>query len=180
MKTVVGIISDTHGWLDPEVHAVFAGVQAIFHAGDIGHQDVIDELGKIAPVHVVRGNIDGGALRFYPLEVHEEIAGKRISMTHIAGSPKRPNKAVRAMIGEHRPDLVIVGHSHIPVVANVMDTLWVNPGAAGRQGFHAQRFALRLTIEGPGGPLSLERIHFGPRAKATYTPEFQGADGPEE
>lgn len=164
----IGVLSDTHGWLDPELLEHFKDVDHILHAGDIGHPDVLEQLRAIAPLSVVRGNIDGGALRFEPLEVVVELAGRRFAIRHICGSPKRPNKATREFLMSKTPDVLIVGHSHIPVVAKVLDTFWVNPGAAGRQGFHDQRYAMFIHVDRKSGELSMDRIHLGSRANDLF------------
>lgn len=167
-KITLGVLSDTHGWLDPELITHFEHVDHILHAGDIGHPDVLEQLKQLAPLSVVRGNIDGGDLRFEPLEVVLEVGGKRFAIRHICGSPKRPNSATRDFLMREQPDVLIVGHSHIPVVAKVLDTLWVNPGAAGRQGFHDQRYAMFIHIDRQTGELSMDRIHLGARAKDLF------------
>ncbi|MFP4599742.1 MAG: metallophosphoesterase family protein [Persicimonas sp.] len=162
----LGILSDTHGWLDPELVDVFRDyeVDRIIHAGDIGKEDVLEQLDQIAPLEVVKGNIDGGELRFLPEEVVFDVGPRRIAMRHIAGSPRRPRKAARELIARERPDVFICGHSHIPVVGKVGDTLWINPGACGRHGFHDQRFAALLYVDKDTGEFQMERIHLGPRA----------------
>ncbi len=168
-RTTIGLISDTHGWLDPELVDVFEGVDHIIHAGDIGSVEVLDDLRKVAPTTAVRGNIDGGELRFLPLEEILEVAGKRIAALHIAGSPKRPRKAARQLIRRERPDALIVGHSHIFVVGRVQGTLWINPGAAGRQGFHHQRTAALLHVDSEG-EFAMDRVLLGPRSKQAPHP----------
>lgn len=162
-RTTVGLVSDTHGFLDPDLIEVLEGVDHIIHAGDIGNPEVIKKLEQIAPTTAVRGNIDGGELRFYSLEEVINIAGKKIAVLHIAGSPRRPRKAARELIARTRPDVLVVGHSHVPVVGRVKQTLWINPGAAGRQGFHDERFAALLHIL-PDGELKLDRVFLGPRS----------------
>lgn len=161
-RTSIGLISDTHGWVNPQIHVAFRDCVAIIHAGDIGKRDVLDELETIAPVHAVKGNIDGGDLRFLPLELVEEFAGKRIAALHIAGNPRRPKPAALDLIRRESPDVLVVGHSHIPVVGRVHDTLWINPGAAGRHGFHELSFAAILHIDA-AGELALDRVHLGGR-----------------
>lgn len=162
----LGIVSDTHSWLDPELVEVFEeqGVELIAHGGDIGKQAVLDRLEEIAPVHVVRGNIDGGELRFLQEEVVFDIGPRRVAMRHIAGSPRRPRKAARELLDRIKPDIFICGHSHIPVVGRVKGALWINPGAAGRVGFHDQRFAALLHVDEDTGELEMDRVHLGPRS----------------
>lgn len=162
--TTVGLVSDTHGYLDPELVALFdERADQIIHAGDIGDPEIIDRLEEIAPTIAVRGNIDGGELRFLPLEQIIEVNGRRIAVLHIAGSPKRPRKAARELITRQRPDVIVVGHSHIEVVGRVDETLWINPGAAGRHGFHHQRTAALLHVE-DDGELKMDRVVLGPRS----------------
>ncbi len=166
-KVTLGILSDTHGWLDPELVDVFRDKQVdlLVHAGDIGDEEVIDQLEELAPVEVVKGNIDGGDLRFYPEEVVFEAGPRKVAMRHIAGSPRRPRKAARELIAREKPDVFVCGHSHIPVVGRVMGALWINPGACGRVGFHDQRFAALLYVDEDTGEFEMERIHLGPRAR---------------
>ncbi len=163
-RKTIGVVSDTHGWLDPELVDVFDGVDHIVHAGDIGDVEVLERLREVALTTAVKGNIDGGELRFLPVEEILEVNGKRIALLHIAGSPKRPRKAARELLARERPDVLIVGHSHIEVVGRVGSTLWINPGAAGRQGFHHQRTAALLHVE-EDGQLALDRVVLGPRSK---------------
>ena len=167
-KTTIGLVSDTHGWLDPELVDVFGDydVDMIIHAGDIGDELVLEQLEDIAPVHAVKGNIDGGDLRFLPEEENVEVHGRRIAILHIAGSPRRPRKQAVALLEREHPDAIIVGHSHIPVVGKVKGALWINPGAAGRQGFHTMRFAALLHVDEMTGEFGMDRIELGPRSKA--------------
>lgn len=160
----IGLISDTHGSLEEDIVKAFDGVDHIVHAGDVGQESVLEGLKEIAPVTAVRGNIDGGPLRFLPREELISFHGIDIAVLHIAGSPRRPRQAARELIGRLKPDILVVGHSHIEVVGKVGNTLWINPGAAGRQGFHQERTAYFLYI-GPAGELRLERVIFGPRSR---------------
>lgn len=162
---MVGLVSDTHGWTHPFLREAFAGAELIVHAGDIGRPEVLEELGEIAPVAAVKGNIDGGDLRFLPLERVEEVGGIRIAVIHIAGSPRSPRPATRELLDRERPDVIVVGHSHVPVVGRVKGALWVNPGAAGRDGHHDLCFAARLHIPADG-PIALDRVHLGLRHEA--------------
>lgn len=164
-RTKIGLISDTHGWLDPFILEAFKDSDLIVHAGDIGAMDVIDQLETVAPVSVVRGNIDGGDLRFFPLERVDEVGGRRIAVLHIAGNPKRPNKTALDFIRRESPDVIVVGHSHVPVVGRVEGCLWINPGAAGKSGFHDLRFAAILWIE-PDGTISMDRVFLGGRTQS--------------
>ena len=167
-ERIVGILSDTHGWLDPQFATLFEDAAVILHAGDIGDTAVLEAMEQIAPVRAVYGNIDGRELRHLPEEEVVELGGLRIGLLHIAGQPKRPNRQARAFIRRERLDLFICGHSHVPVVGRVDGCVWLNPGAAGRQGFHSERHALRLRI-GAERAYSLERIHLGPRSTRGVT-----------
>jgi uncharacterized protein len=156
-------MSDTHGWLDPSLHDWFAGVEMILHAGDVGNEMVLFELETIAPTVAVRGNVDGGPwARALPLERVVEVGGLRIAMLHIAGSPGRPASEAKVLMERERPDLMLVGHSHIPVIQWVGDVLWVNPGAAGRQGLHHERTAAVFL---PDEERRIDFITLGPRGR---------------
>jgi len=172
-RTSIGLVSDTHGWVHPFLHEAFADCELIIHAGDIGTPEVLTELEEIAPVAAVKGNIDGGELRFLPEERVEEIAGKRIAVVHIAGSPKSPRPAARSLIAREKPDVIVVGHSHVPVVGRVNSTLWINPGAAGKSGHHQERFAAILHVD-DDGELALDRVVLGLRWEK---PSAEGPDG---
>ena len=128
---LVGLISDTHGLLRPEVLDAFAGVDHIFHAGDVGSIDVLDGLRAVAPVTAVRGNVDAGL--DLPDVARCELAGIRILVVHgdRLGSPT-PQKLAERYTGA---DLIVYGHSHRPTLARVGDTVVVNPGSAGRRRF---------------------------------------------
>lgn len=164
-RATLGVVSDTHGWLDPELIEIFDdyGAEAVVHAGDVGDPEVLDELGEIGPVHAVRGNIDGGELRRLPEEELFEFAGRRVAVRHIAGNPRRPKREALDLIDRETPDVLIVGHSHIPAVDRVDGTLWINPGAAGREGFHDHRLAAMLHVD-EAGELGMDRIELGPRS----------------
>jgi putative phosphoesterase len=130
----IGIISDTHGLLRPQVFEVFEGVKHILHAGDVGDPDILVELAALAPVTAVWGNVDGMGLRAHIPEVARlELGGVRIVILHgmQLGSPT-PQKAAAA-----HPDagLVVFGHSHRPLIQQIGPTLAVNPGSAGPRRF---------------------------------------------
>ena len=126
----IGIISDTHGLLRSEVFDVFAGVDHILHAGDVGSADILAELEAIAPLTAVWGNTDSFDLRKRVPEVaHVELGGVPVVVLHgmQLGSPT-PEKAAAAYSGA---GLVVFGHSHKPLIRQVTTTLAVNPGSAG-------------------------------------------------
>jgi putative phosphoesterase len=156
----IALISDTHGWLDPTLHKWFAGVEMILHAGDLGSEEILACLEELAPTLAVRGNIDmpDPAL---PLERVVEVGDMRIAMLHIAGTPRKPRPEALELIARARPDILLVGHSHIPVIERREGVLWVNPGAAGRHGFHAVRTAALLHLD---ATRHIDLITLGPRS----------------
>lgn len=161
---LVGIISDTHGWLHPDAHEALAPSDLILHAGDVGTGAVLDELEAIGPpVKAVYGNVDGWDIRHRAPEFQRlEAGGLRIMMTHIGGHPGRWAPGVGPLLRSERPDLFICGHSHILRIERVPSLggmLYLNPGAAGRQGFHREKTCVRVTIEG-GKAVQADVVHF--------------------
>lgn len=147
----IGILSDTHGWFHPNLVTYLKDVDVILHAGDIGTTDVIDALGALAPVKAVYGNIDGWDLRADAPEHNRfEIDGVRFWMTHIAGRPGAWQRGMGKALAADPPDVFVCGHSHILQIERVKSLggmLFVNPGAAGRQGFHQVKTCVRLYTE---------------------------------
>ncbi len=128
----IGVISDTHNHFDPKIPALFAGVEHILHAGDIGLPWVIMELEAIAPVTAVLGNNDAG-LAFKETEV-VQLAGRKFLVHHIV-DVQRPSETVRRRIEREKPDAVVFGHSHKPFNQMIGPALYFNPGYAGRPRF---------------------------------------------
>lgn len=164
----IGLISDTHSYLDPKVFEYFKEVDQIWHAGDVGNTAVIEELGSFKPILGVYGNIDNHEIRqMFPEDQKFDCEGVRVWMTHIGGRPSSYNPRVKPLIDKWKPDLFICGHSHILAVMHDpkrKGLLYMNPGAAGRHGLHKERTMLRFTIE--SAKISgLEVIKLGPRAK---------------
>ncbi len=163
----IGLISDTHGHLDPKVFKYFEQCDEIWHAGDIGTEEILDELEKFKPTRAVFGNIDGDKIR---IRTKEDFVGKvgdeKVLITHIAGKPPKYNPRVRKLIAEHRPTILICGHSHFLKVERdkVNNLLFMNPGAAGKHGFHKIKTLLRFDLS-KGQIADLEVIELGPRAK---------------
>ncbi|MFD2518074.1 metallophosphoesterase family protein [Salinimicrobium flavum] len=150
MKKIL-LLSDTHGHLDERIKSYAAEADEIWHAGDIGSTGVSDELRKIKPVRAVYGNIDGAEVRKdFPLNNRFKCEGVEVWITHIGGYPGRYSPAVKEEIRQNPPRLFITGHSHILKVMNDkrLNLLHMNPGAAGKQGFHQVRTMLRFKIEG--------------------------------
>lgn len=143
------LISDTHGFLDPEIEPYAKEADEIWHAGDIGSSDLIPRLEEWAPVRTVYGNIDEYDLRVqYPEYWVEDFHGHRFMMIHIAGPVGRYNARVRELIREYRPSFLVCGHSHILKVQfdKRFDLLYINPGALGHHGFHQIRTMITFEI----------------------------------
>jgi putative phosphoesterase len=142
----IGVISDTHGYLDPRALPALQSVAQILHAGDIGAAAVVDALEAIAPVTAVHGNVDAGTplARRFPATQRLMIEGVLIHMTHVGG---RPANLARAL-PRPRPDVYIFGHSHVALLESVDDVLFLNPGAAGRPRFGGGLSVAILEIEG--------------------------------
>jgi putative phosphoesterase len=160
----IGLLSDTHGWLDPQVLDYFEKCDEIWHAGDVGDIQVLAALEAFKPVRAVYGNIDGAALRAcYPLHQRFICEETKVWMTHIGGTPPRYTSEVLLALQEDPPQLFICGHSHILKVMRDprQGNMWyLNPGAIGRQGFHQKRTLLRFELE--RGSLShLEVVDLG-------------------
>ena len=147
----IGIISDTHSCWDDKYLIHFAGCDEIWHAGDIGSPLIIDRLAGYCPVRAVCGNIDGRELRLrFKDLLRFKVEECNVLMTHIGGYPGKFSPAIRNILRSERPQLFIAGHSHILKVMydKEIGCLHVNPGAAGRQGWHAVRTLVKLTIDG--------------------------------
>ncbi len=143
----------------------FAKCDEIWHAGDIGSLAVSEELASWKPLRAVWGNIDGGEIRkSFPEHQRFSINGIRVWITHIGGKPPRYNKDVIAELRTSAPDLFICGHSHICAVQfdEKLKMMYMNPGAAGRHGWHHMRTLLRFTIDA-GKLKDLEVIELGRR-----------------
>ena len=150
MQTI-GLLSDTHGWWDEKYATYFASCDEIWHAGDIGSADVALRLSAIRPLRAVCGNIDGYPVRqIYPKTLHFTVEDVSVMMTHIGGYPGRYEPAIRAELYETKPQLFVCGHSHILKVMfdKRLNCLCLNPGAAGKSGFHTVRTLMRFVING--------------------------------
>ena len=163
----IGLLSDTHSYLDPKVFDHFAEVDEVWHAGDLGNPDLLSELEEFKPTRGVYGNIDDATVRArWPLNQHFVLEGLTVLITHIGGYPGRYTPRLRKLLDSERPGLYVCGHSHILKV--MMDKkrqcLHMNPGACGRHGFHKVRTLLRFGIDA-GRVKDLEVIELGDRAK---------------
>ena len=163
--TKIGLLSDTHGYLDPKVHKYFKDVDEIWHAGDIGQRTVIDQLADFKPLRVVFGNIDDHEMRaeFKETEIFT-IDGVKVVLTHIGGYPNRYAPGISNLLEIEQPDLFICGHSHILKVMfdKKLNLLHMNPGAAGFHGFHKVKTLLRFELNN-GKIENLEAIELGLR-----------------
>lgn len=164
----IGLLSDTHSFLDEKIFDYFKNVDEIWHAGDIGSIEVADRLESFKPFRAVYGNIDGGKLRTrYPEDLNFTLEGVSVWMTHIGGYPPKYNSRTRARINALNPKLFICGHSHILKImpdANRPRSLCINPGAAGKYGFHIEKTVVRFDLEA-GRIENLEVVKLGKRAK---------------
>lgn len=161
----IGLISDTHSYLEPKVFEHFADCDEIWHAGDIGTLELAQTLANFKPFKAVYGNIDGTDIRqVYPLDLRFDCEGMEVWMTHIGGYPGRYNQRVREELKTNPPDLFICGHSHILKVMPdpKHQLLHINPGAAGIHGFHQVKTIIRFAID-KGRIQGLEVIEMGRR-----------------
>ncbi len=145
----IGLLSDTHNYLDKNILDFFCEVEEIWHAGDIGAMNILEALNNIAPTKAVFGNIDGQDIRKVTSMHHRfQCEGMDVWMTHIGGYPGKYSKEVKPGIFRSPPDLFICGHSHILKIMHdkKLGFLHINPGAAGKFGFHKVRTALRFKI----------------------------------
>ncbi len=148
MKKIL-LISDTHSYIDNQILKFVKQADEVWHVGDIGSFEVIDTLKKLKPLRAVYGNIDDALIRTeYPLDNKFTIEKTTVWMTHIGGYPNRYDPRIKEEISENPPQLFISGHSHILKVIfdKKLNLLHMNPGAAGKHGFHTVRTMLRFEI----------------------------------
>lgn len=146
----IGLLSDTHSYLDSKVFEYFKDVDEIWHAGDIGSLEVTDQLKAFKPLVAVYGNIDNAEIRREFKEYQRfNREGVEVLMTHIGGKPGRYNKNLVEEIERNgSPQLFVCGHSHILLIQydKRFNMLWVNPGACGNHGFHQVKTLLRFEL----------------------------------
>ena len=165
MKKIL-LLSDTHGYLDDTMLKYIKQADEVWHAGDIGTTEVTDFIKKYSTLRAVYGNIDGGDLRKEFPEIQMfKIEDVKVFMIHIGGYPGRYSQKARKVIQKYPPDLFISGHSHILKVMydKKNNLLHMNPGAAGRHGFHHKRTMLRFVIDSEQIK-DLEVVELGNRA----------------
>ncbi|MDR0605015.1 MAG: metallophosphatase family protein [Bacteroidales bacterium] len=157
----IGIISDTHSVLHPNVFNFFEPCHEIWHAGDIGNEEILTQLEIFRPLKAVYGNIDNATLR---TKLHEHLcfnqSGLQILLMHIGGYPPKYNTHSKELIEQYHPDIFVCGHSHILKVMydKKYKLLYINPGAGGNYGFHKAITFLRFDIENQK-PANMEVFH---------------------
>ena len=147
----IGVLSDTHGFVNPKFFDFFKDCDQIWHAGDIGDVQVIEELKLIAPVIAVYGNCDCWNIRSLAPEIQIfTCESQKVAMMHIGGTPSHYSDLAKKVIAEEHPTIFVDGHSHILKVQydTKNNLLFINPGAAGRSGFHQSATFLRFDING--------------------------------
>jgi len=149
--TRIGLIADTHSFLDEAIFKNFAACDEIWHAGDFGTIELANQLASFKPLKAVYGNIDGNDIRtIYPEQLVFNCEDVKVMMRHIGGYPPRYNPDTKKELLIHQPQLFISGHSHILKVIydDKINCLHMNPGAAGKQGWHKVRTLIRFIIDG--------------------------------
>ncbi|MCL1937826.1 MAG: metallophosphatase family protein [Candidatus Azobacteroides sp.] len=149
--TKIGLLSDTHAYWDDKFSFYFSSCDEIWHAGDIGSEEVLNRLQALKPVRAVYGNVDGSLLRsICPKTLRFKVEEVEVLLCHIGGYPGKYAPEIRAELMTHPPKLFVCGHSHILKIIYDphLQMLCVNPGAAGLSGFHQVRTLLRFVIDG--------------------------------
>jgi putative phosphoesterase len=148
MKKIL-LLSDTHSYIDNQILKFVKQADEVWHAGDIGTIEVMDTIQKIKPVRAVFGNIDDNIIRSeFPLDQRFTVENVNVWITHIGGYPNRYDARIKEEIAKNPPKLFISGHSHILKVMfdKKLNLLHMNPGAAGKHGFHQVRTMLRFEV----------------------------------
>lgn len=147
----IGIVSDTHGTLIPQLFHFFKDVDEIWHAGDIGNIETAEQLEDFKPLRAVHGNIDDHIVRMqYPGDLFFKVEDVHVYLTHIGGYPGHYLPEIKYILEKKQPDLFVCGHSHILKVIydKQLNLLHINPGAAGQSGFHKKITMIRFVIDG--------------------------------
>jgi putative phosphoesterase len=143
---IIGLISDTHGLVRPEVHTAFAGVDLILHAGDVGGDEILAELEAIAPVRAVFGNTDPRDSHGLRDSIDDTFEGVRVHVSHghELGAPR-----LELLLARYDADVIVYGHTHRQLIHHAPDgRIVVNPGAAGQRRFDIEASVARMTISG--------------------------------
>jgi len=149
MKKIL-LLSDTHSFIDDKILKYVKQADEVWHAGDIGNLKVTDEIKKLKPLRAVFGNIDDNKARAeFPLDLRFKTENFDVWITHIGGYPYKYNQRIREEINSNPPGIFICGHSHILKVQfdKKLNLLHLNPGAAGKHGFHKVRTMLRFELD---------------------------------
>jgi putative phosphoesterase len=149
--TRIGLIADTHGYLDEAVFNHFENCNEVWHIGDFGSLELANQLAAFKPLKGVYGNIDSNDIRgIYPEQLVFMCERVKVMLRHIGGSPPKYNPETRKELQLHQPQLFISGHSHILKVVydEKLQCLHMNPGAAGKHGWHKVRTLIRFVIDG--------------------------------
>lgn len=149
MKKIL-LLSDTHSYIDDQILKFVGQADEVWHAGDIGNISVTDTIKKRKPLRAVYGNIDDKEVRAeFPLDNRFTVENVKVWMTHIGGYPGKYNQRIREALYNDKPSIFISGHSHILKVQfdKSINTLHLNPGAAGKHGFHKVRTMIRFEID---------------------------------
>ena len=145
------LLSDTHGYLDDNILKHVSEADEVWHAGDFGTLEVADKLSSIKKLRGVYGNVDGNEIRIiYPLHNRFTCEGFSVWITHIGGYPQNYTPQIRELILNNPPDIFITGHSHILKImrdAKLNNLLHLNPGAAGKEGFHKVRTLMKFILK---------------------------------
>ena len=145
----IGLLSDTHSYLDPKVMQYFKDVDEVWHGGDIGDAAVANTLESFKPLRAVYGNIDDLEMQArFPEDIWFTCEELTIWMTHIGGAPPNYNPRIKKILKQRIPDIFICGHSHILRIKKdaSYNMLYLNPGAAGNHGFHQIKTLVRFEI----------------------------------
>lgn len=148
----IGLLSDTHSFLDPELLPILSACDEIWHAGDVGNEEVANQLVALGKsLKIVYGNIDGREIRLIaPQTLVWQVEQMKILMTHIGGYPGHYPSAIKLLLLKEKPDIFVCGHSHILKVIydKQLSLLHINPGACGKVGFQKVRTMVRFAIDG--------------------------------
>lgn len=165
MKKIL-LISDTHSYIPESFFKYLKNADELWHAGDVGNVELIDELKKLIPLRGVYGNIDGDVVRKeFPEYKAMIVQGVKVLMLHIGGKPYRYSPRMRELMKHYNPEVVVCGHSHILRIEydKKNKVLYLNPGALGRNGFHKVKTFLRFTLH-EGKVSNMEVVELEPRA----------------
>ena len=166
----IGLLSDTHGFLDPKVFEYFSETDEVWHAGDIGDLHVAEQLQDFKRFRAVFGNVDDRKIQSrFPEDLFFKCEEISVWITHIGGVPPNYNPRVKKILRSQVPDIFICGHSHILRIGkdpSRNNLLYINPGAAGNQGFHRMKTLVRFEISGKEIE-NMEVIEIGKRGLST-------------